>query len=175
MIRNCGITAKIWFFSGLVILNPMPRFTFLLLLILPSYSWACTCEEVSASQHFVNAQSVFTGKVVSRKVILFNDTTRINNTKYYLILDSVYKVTFRVRHQYKGLEYTDTLSVITPAGIGECGYKFIVGKSYLVYSTVSHASTHDYQGNPAKPLMITSLCAGNRPLRFYTLHKKPAR
>jgi hypothetical protein len=86
-------------------------------ILLPGPVLACQCApqpppKVSAAQ----AVAVFVGRVLT-----------IEDSEYG------YVVTFRVVESWKGVE-TREIDVLTGFGRGDCGFKFELKKSYLVYA-----------------------------------------
>jgi hypothetical protein len=97
-----------------------------LMLLIPSVGRACTCElpfsNKTLKQQVLEArtksEAVFSGKVVEI----------IENPQVFHVI-----VKFKVQGSWKQIN-TDEVRVFTGRGNGDCGYRFEVGESYLVYS-----------------------------------------
>jgi len=99
------------------------RVGFALLLFLglfapPTPVLACSCgtEFYSPAEEFSQANAVFEGEV----------------TQIYEFGDG-YRVAFVVTRSWKGIS-TSTVEISTGTGVGDCGYIFNVGASYVVYA-----------------------------------------
>lgn len=77
--------------------------------------WACSCVPYNITQEIENADMIFTGTVIRKP-----------NT--YPIYDS-----FKITEIFKGNK-TDSITIETGIGGGDCGMEFQIGQSYLVYS-----------------------------------------
>ena len=84
---------------------------------------ACSCKGVPTGQDAFNqAKSVFTGKVVSIKVLTHPDEP---------IPDE--RVSFAVQKFWKG-KPVETLSLTTSTDAAGCGFHFDKGRSYIVFA-----------------------------------------
>ena len=94
----------------------MLRFLFLCITAIGTVdSYACKCRQLSFSEELAQADQVFTGTVINKTT-----TDRV----YYL---------FKISQSYKG-NATDTLTIQTGLGGGDCGVQFEPGETYLVYA-----------------------------------------
>jgi hypothetical protein len=96
---------------------------FTLLLIVRVEAVACTCDAPSptkttgqlVSEALIDAEAVFTGKVLS-----------IHGTRPL-------RVVFLVEGSWKG-KVPSKVVISTGRGDGDCGYRFVIGRRYLVYA-----------------------------------------
>ena len=113
------------------------------ILIQPAPVRACPCGPMdSPSAEFIEVDAVFVGvvtNIVSASARSnYHRLTRVYNKlvpplPYIPALQSLNQIiTFQVRDSWKGVTST-RLSVFTFGG-GDCGYRFVEGKRYLVYS-----------------------------------------
>lgn len=90
-----------------------------MLLVLPLLSvldsYACKCMQRSFAEEFQDAEQVFVGTPVSR------------------VEGEVVSYTFRVSKIFKGAQ-RDSIIITTGFGGGDCGVRFVIGTSYLVYA-----------------------------------------
>jgi hypothetical protein len=103
----------------------------ILFLLFARTTSACSCIGESAiAEAFKHADAVFHGTVLSVDTIMqefFQDETIISR---YAKL----RVNFRVIGSYKLHGKSDTVSVMTGVGGGDCGFYFIPGTDYIVYA-----------------------------------------
>jgi len=91
-------------------------------------SQACTCMPSSPPiESIAETDAVFTGKAVSRKRIKHG-----------------YTFEFKVKEVWKGISQSYVL-VSTGRGGGDCGYRFKIGKSYIVYAYHSKMYADHYK------------------------------
>jgi hypothetical protein len=96
------------------------------ILLDPSVGLACTCglpyPNRTLKQQVIEArkksEAVFSGKVIEV----------IENPQVFYVI-----VKFKVQRSWKQIS-TDEVTVFTGRGNGDCGYRFEVGESYLVYA-----------------------------------------
>ncbi|MCW8897355.1 MAG: hypothetical protein OQJ96_08055 [Flavobacteriales bacterium] len=108
---------------------------------------ACSCVgESTVKGEYKSADIVVTGQIISIETEWFIDSTRIKEmielgfsadsldkklTNYYLK-----KVLVKVDNIYKGNTTTDTLTIYTGMGGGDCGFRFKEGQSYVIYGDI---------------------------------------
>lgn len=113
-------------------------------------AYACICqlpdsgksEELLISEEFNESISVFEGKVKSIFDFYTDDRSK-----------SERRVTFTVSTAWKGVNSKEVV-ILTGFGGGDCGYKFEVGKDYLVYAG----------GSPKQ--LGTSICHRTSPIQY---------
>ena len=87
------------------------------------------------------ADVVFVGKVAS--VV---DTTQSTGIPHFL------RVTFMVQQAWKG-HVAKSITVLTGAGGGDCGFEFVVGTQYLVFAMAEATGViHTRACSPTQPL-----------------------
>lgn len=92
----------------------------------------CTCNfsNSDVKQELESTDVVFFGKVVEIERF---DYFYIDEFYDDTIQDVKFKYTFEVEKVYKGQQETTTIEVLTGEGRG-CGYMFLLGEKYVVYS-----------------------------------------
>ena len=88
---------------------------------------ACTCiGEYSVEEAFNQTDVVFLGKVISEREYTVKPNGIGRTMKEY---------SFLIEECFKGkVETQDTIKIITGVGGGDCGFRFSVDNSYIVYS-----------------------------------------
>ncbi|OAS19399.1 hypothetical protein [Paenibacillus oryzisoli] len=122
-----------------------------IILILPSKSYACSCElQTDPIQAVEQSKAVFAGKVlaIEPKVLDING-----------ILDHQIAVHFAVEKSWKGMNQTQAI-VLTKLGEPSCGYTFGQGETYLVF-----AYDYDFKTN----MLQTSSCSLTKKLTNATV------
>lgn len=119
------------------------KFIFAIFLIIYTMNHvsACSCIGQSTVEVSVKgAEAVLVGKIVSKQVLTFTDSSILdyfpNDT--ILIKTSLYQYKiaqyrFLVHDSYKGKIKTDTVDIYTGMGGGDCGVHFEIGDRYIVY------------------------------------------
>jgi hypothetical protein len=120
-------------------------------IIIYSHSYACSCVgENSVETEYKISDVVLIGKVISvKKIKIWNDTTIVNwnyNSKVDTVTleqfkfdEEIYGIhqleyTIAVEKIFKGRKSLDTIKVWTGFGDGDCGFQFIIGKTYLIFA-----------------------------------------
>jgi hypothetical protein len=114
------VTSQVWMFSC------APFLGLAWILFVPSVARACTCELPLVGQAEKQAvkkarresQAIFVGKVL--EVVEPPNEFHVS-------------IRFEIERVWKGPEYSE-LEIFTGKGGGDCGYKFAVGETYLVYA-----------------------------------------
>lgn len=102
-------------------------------------SVSCSCIGESTVKDAVKgSELVVAGQVLSKDIIKTHDTLDLgpNQQKDLPVFtksEAIYKVL--VLTKYKGKIKSDTLTIITGVGGGDCGYEFEVGKKYIIYGS----------------------------------------
>lgn len=118
-------------------------------LFFTGFSFACSCIGKSKMKREINHVNVlFTGKIISREI--YNDTTYPNLP----LSKAIYKVL--VIEKLKGEIKTDTLTIYTGLGHGDCGIQFQIGKSYIIYS--NYEDEHFNSGTKVSKFLSTDIC-----------------
>lgn len=140
-------------------------FTIALLLISITNICACSCSDTDqllakkVKEAFLNADMIFTGKVI--------DTKEINTILPYKSSSDPIVYTFEVIKKIKGKTKKTVLKILSPNSGASCGYSFQLGESYLVYSSASDYFTKQ---TGIKTSFVTSLCRRNQELQ--SVHRK---
>lgn len=116
---------------------------FIILLATPSPANACLCGDgYSPSEAFIDADAVFTGKVVgasnnySVDSPLYRLLSRISGKPIYVWGSHT---TFLV---FKSWKTVGTTSVTVQTGISDCEYSFNWGDDYLVYAQTTNSALY---------------------------------
>lgn len=105
--------------------------TLLFLLLLVQTGFCCSCiGENSVKEEVKRSDLVIVGKILSR-----DEITLPRDENNSLGRESE-RVSFRVlvTSRYKGKIQSDTVTIITGFGGGDCGVRFKVGESYIIYA-----------------------------------------
>ena len=93
---------------------------------------------------------VFTGKIISRKIYEekneYNENLNFTQVEYQVL----------IIERLKGEIVTDTLTIYTGLGNGDCGIKFQIGKSYIIYS--NYEDEHFNNGKKVQKYLSTNIC-----------------
>lgn len=101
---------------------------FLTLAGFSSQALACSCiRQGSVCESYGNSNAVFIGEVLEMK-----DATKDSPSEE--IQWTPLKFTFKVTEAFTGVESGKTVEVSTGRGGGDCGYRFEVGETYVVYA-----------------------------------------
>ncbi len=101
-----------------------------LFFLLPSAVQACSCVGAGQPcQAFWNAETVFSGEVEK----ISDVSVDVSNSEDRKMIFQQKSVRFAVGEKFRGIS-EDSVEIITGRGGGDCGYKFEVGQSYLVYA-----------------------------------------
>ena len=127
--------------------------TILLVCLLHPSIFACSCKDIPTIEESIqNNDLIFEGKVLTYEIIEYFS----NSVEKVIPMDSVkYKLATQysgmsdfekgtimakcrvlVQKLIKGTIATDTITIITGLGGGDCGYIFEASKNYLVYANV---------------------------------------
>jgi hypothetical protein len=110
-------------------------FALVLLLLCPTAAWACSCfrDGGDLESAYRSSPQVFYGRVLS---VVADPTI---SSPLFGEGEAFLRVSFDVLRPFKGLEPGAVVyEVVTPSTGGACGYSFVPGESYLVFTqTVS--------------------------------------
>tara|TARA_R110002072_G_C7649294_1_gene508564 strand:- start:37 stop:564 length:528 start_codon:yes stop_codon:yes gene_type:complete len=128
-------------------------FALLLFGLISQKATACSCVgESTVEGGYKSADIVVTGEIISIETKWLPDSTRIKEmvelgfpadsldkrlSGYY-----IKKVLVKVDNVYKGNSITDTLTIYTGMGGGDCGFRFIEKQKYVIYG-----DTNSYFGD----------------------------
>jgi|GEM_PF-867678 len=136
----------------------------------PLAASACSCIEPGSPSHeFARADGVFTGKViriVDNYVPIYSSLDKIlqalGRQPYFFFQggkNQGYSVDFAVTNSWKAI--TETVVVAnTGYGAGDCGYFFVTGNDYLVYTYYAYGKPGNY--------WVTSICSRTTELASAT-------
>jgi hypothetical protein len=106
-------------------------------------SYACSCKDKGTVAGSVeHSDIVFSGRVISRTLTTNYDSLGVvvngdtNNMYFEWREFPTAVVKIKVDKIYKGQVVSDTLTILTPPNGAACGYRFQVGKKYIVYATI---------------------------------------
>lgn len=144
--------------------------TFLLILFFIfsiNETFACSCIKMNESlskkveKAFTQADLIISGKVVEIKIV---NKARMKSSADPII----YR--FEIIKTIKGKIEKEIIEITSETSGASCGYKFELGKSYLVYA---RKSTHFAKMTKNESDFVTSLCDRNQKLS--KVHKKELR
>ena len=124
----------------------------ILLLFTVNYSFACSCIEENISfkkkieKAYTNADVIFTGKVIT-----------IQQKKGSALLE----VSFEVETFFKSKNSKKIIKIATEEKGTMCGYRFYIGKTYIVYANeieIDREKNHLAATKKVPPYYITSIC-----------------
>jgi len=153
--------------------------TILTLLLLTSISdklFACSCVGQRTVQEEVkHADAVLVGTILNKTIITLTDSTILkmfpNDTTIRnspMSKMTIARYDFLVEDIYKGNITKDTLTIYTGLGGGDCGIRFEVGKSYIVYGeneTYFGQVNNDFKFPKVKNTFWTYICL--RTMSYY--------
>ena len=110
-------------------------------LLMHSGSYACSCAGRSTVEGGIKqADAVLVGKIISKERVTLVDSVAIKQfgvdstaAKGYPYTTFVAKYQLAVTANYKGKTTSDTIAIYTGLGGGDCGVRFQIGESYIVY------------------------------------------
>ncbi|MBE1444813.1 hypothetical protein [Paenibacillus sp. OAS669] len=112
-----------------LILSVVFGFILVLLPILPSSCFACSCAfQRDPIKALDEAGAVFSGKVIEMKEDVWE------NRKKGEVYEWRHVVRIAVEQSWKGMDQTEVIVMTNAGGEDSCGYEFKVGESYLVYA-----------------------------------------
>lgn len=130
---------------------------FLLLFFAAENSYACSCVYLSNLTLKQEVEAAFTNSVAvfSAEVLEINEKPNVYNVS----------VKFKVNKSWKGIK-TKEIVLTTGRGGGDCGYRFEVGKKYLVYA---YGKTNELGTGICSR---TAFVEGNKDIKILTNLKK---
>lgn len=121
------------------------------LLLFSNYSFCCTCIGKNSIKKELKYRDVIViGKVISQTIYEEKDSliTSLSLRK------SVYQIV--VIEKLKGEIKTDTISVFTGFGRGDCGVQFKIGEKYIIFA--NYENVHFNSGKKVENFLTTNSC-----------------
>jgi hypothetical protein len=147
------------------------RILFLLLVLIqiaiPRSMKACDCIGESTVKGELKASDiVVVGKVLAKNVVEIAETiswgSSTDTSKMRTLMKfHESKYTVLLTHKYKGRIKQDTVTIVTGMGGGDCGFKFEIGKDYIIYAQKETNGSHFFgdEGNGTIPgVFRTNIC-----------------
>jgi len=104
--------------------------TYILLLFCSYETYACSCiSKANVKNEIKTSDVVIIGKVVAEK------SFTIEVDSFPMLNINLKEYTFLIEKKLKGKTQQDTLKIVTGIGNGDCGFKFLLGKKYIVYAS----------------------------------------
>lgn len=138
--------------------------------------FACSCiGQRTVEEEVKHSDAVLVGTVLSKQLVtlidstilkMFPDDTTMRNSPMSKM--TIARYDFVVTDIYKGKITSDTLSIYTGLGGGDCGIRFEVGKKYIVYGeneTYFGQVNNDFKFPKAKNTFWTYNCL--RTMDYY--------
>ena len=96
---------------------------------------ACNCQgERTVQEEMKYADAVLLGTVISKELTTQTDSAIIKAmTTGSSLMPTLAKYSLLVEYVYKGQITSDTITIFTGLGGGDCGVRFEIGKRYIVY------------------------------------------
>jgi hypothetical protein len=121
----------------------------LILLGLVGEIYACKCDGTGTVKSSFNvSDAVISGRVISKEIVPYSQTvnqdsvsaikSRLKDDKQklqFFEMSYIVKVEFEIVEKYKGTNLRDTVTIYTAMNSASCGYKFDIGKSYIIYAS----------------------------------------
>lgn len=122
---------------------------------------ACTCVGESTVKGELKANDlVVVGRVIDQEKVSIEDSTwllgrdSVGRNRYFVFQKMHYRIV--VTEKFKGEYTSDTLTIVTGLGGGDCGYRMIVGQSYIVYG---YKRISERGNRKATNIYETSICS----------------
>lgn len=104
--------------------------------------YACSCiGERTVKEEISYSDAVVVGKIVSQEFVTLVDSEalkmfKVDSTNFNrLSFERTFaKYELVLTHKYKGKITSDTLEIYTGVGNGDCGVRFKIGQTYVVYA-----------------------------------------
>lgn len=117
-------------------------------------SFCCSCvgnESIKTS--IKKSHSIFIGTVVDSSLIKIEEKLEgISSSIYHYFI----KYNVVIKSVLKGKNYTDTISLYTGIGGGDCGYPFKIDSDYIIYANINTSFFLSNKIN--KPYFYTDIC-----------------
>ena len=126
----------------------------------PSIFLACSCIGKSNIKiEIAKSNIILSGKILSK---------RIFSIKIEDVVEEFYpkKIEYAVlvTKIYKGSLLKDTLRIMTGLGNGDCGYNFLLNRTYIIYGV--YAEKHFEGGQKVSQFVETDICSRTRLYEF---------
>lgn len=146
-------------------MNRMAKVLFILLLLHPFITNACSCiGENSVKKEVERSDVVFSGKVLSKNIFSVNDSNLPNG---FLLHKAEYVIL--VSKLFKGKLLCDTIKVVTGVGKGDCGYEFLIGVEYIIYAY--NSDKYFESGQKTDNFLQTDICSRTRKINKKEIKK----
>jgi hypothetical protein len=120
----------------------------IILVVIGNSSYACKCDgERTIAGSFKGSALIVHGRVLSKQLVSFAETMRANKAnevkeilkadqKKLQLFESnfIFEIKLEVVESFKGSSVRDTLTIYTTRNSSSCGYRFELGKGYIVYA-----------------------------------------
>ena len=162
------------------------KFRIVILLLALYFCFACTCENYnSLREEFDSGELVIIGKILQNKIYNYyrdtssartvfnsnkelkqlykNNATAYISTNYTAVYLREYSV--KIERKFKGIVLNDTITIRSGAGDHDCGARFVVGNSYLIFASTKKWYIDKDIMSPnienTRDVFMTSLCNYN--------------
>jgi hypothetical protein len=143
--------------------------TFLLLTSISGRLFSCSCVgQRTVEEEVKHAEAIVVGTVLSKQLITLTDSTMLKMFPNDTVMRNspmskmtIARYDLLVHDIYKGKITSDTLTIYTGLGGGDCGIRFEVGKKYIVYGeneTYFGQVNNDFKFPKAKNTFWTYQC-----------------
>ncbi len=115
----------------------------LAILLQTNWSAACSCVgESTVKESIKTSDLVAVGIVISKEFVTVTDSEQVrllkpNASEYnsFPYSHTIAKYQVVIGQRFKGQNTTDTITIYTGVGGGDCGNEFIVGNNYILYGS----------------------------------------
>jgi len=121
-----------------------------LVLFVSNISIACSCISYGREKSLDVAETVFSGKIISKKIF---SPRELQNPSF---TTTMIRYTVAIFEVYKGKIQTKTLEIYSEADGASCGYLFQVGKKYTIYTFAKNGIESDE--SKLKKMLYTNAC-----------------
>lgn len=131
------------------------------LLIGTTFSYACSCYDVSVRKALRQSEVAFVGKVIKVTKNDFVKPTKDHNGKVYNFEYSLYDFEFEITEIFKGKVETKTVRITTTGTGDDCGGYYLENETYLIYAYTTVTNPYFGERTKMEPYLTTDICIGS--------------
>ena len=140
----------------------------LILTLFSGQSFACSCiGRNTVEEEIENVDAVVAGRVLEKQFVKLTDSSMLkmfpqdSTMRNSMIREiTLARYDFLVHKIYKGIVTSDTVTIYTGIGHGDCGIRFEIGKTYIVYgnNNASYGKNSNFKFPKAPNTNWTDIC-----------------